>query len=48
MINDVSGGRFDPRMIAWVKKNHKNYVLTHSRGVPETMSSLAQYEQPVE
>jgi dihydropteroate synthase len=37
MINDVSGGRFDPDIIEVASKFQVPYVSMHSRGTPETM-----------
>ncbi len=42
MINDVSGG--SPEMYALVAEQKAAYVLMHSRGTPQTMQSLTQYE----
>lgn len=47
MVNDVSGGRADPNMARVVRNAHCPWVLTHSRGVSETMNSLACYDDVV-
>lgn len=47
MINDVSGGEMDPHMWETVAKLGVPYILMHMRGTPETMNSLAQYENLV-
>ena len=39
MVNDISGGQFDPQMIPTVDSHHIPYVLMHTRGVPDTMQS---------
>lgn len=33
MINDISGGRFDPEIIEVAKKSNALFVVTHSKGV---------------
>jgi dihydropteroate synthase len=38
VVNDVSGGRFDPTMLATVGELHVPYVVMHSRGTPQTMT----------
>lgn len=43
LINDVSGGELDPRMMETVAGLNVPYILMHMRGTPETMSSLATY-----
>lgn len=43
LINDVSGGEMDPRMMDTVAELGVPYILMHMRGTPETMSSLATY-----
>lgn len=37
IINDISGGLFDPDMLPYIGKNHIPYVLMHCVGTPETM-----------
>ena len=37
IINDVSGSRYDERILEIVKKYNIPYILTHSRGDPTTM-----------
>lgn len=37
IINDISGGLFDPDMMPYIGKNHIPYVLMHCVGTPETM-----------
>lgn len=37
LINDISGGLFDPSMLPYIGKNHIPYVLMHCVGTPETM-----------
>ena len=40
-VNDVSGGRHDPAMLATVAALDVPYVLMHMRGTPQTMQSPA-------
>ncbi|MCM1522473.1 MAG: dihydropteroate synthase [Muribaculaceae bacterium] len=44
MINDVTGGDYDPEMFSTVADLHAPYILTHSRGDSVTMQSLTDYE----
>lgn len=44
MINDISGGTFDDKMYDLVAKHHVPYILMHMKGTPQTMNSMAQYE----
>jgi len=44
IINDVSGLRFDPEMLATVRDFDVPTCLMHSRGTPEVMASLTQYD----
>ncbi len=37
IINDISGGLFDPNMLPYIGQNHIPYVLMHCVGTPETM-----------
>ncbi len=43
LVNDVSGGAFDPAMLPLCARSGCGLVLMHSRGTPETMASLASY-----
>lgn len=47
IINDISGGSLDPDMFATVADLKVPYILTHMRGTPASMSSLAQYDDVV-
>ena len=48
LINDVSGGTLDPNMFATVASLPSvPYVLMHLRGTPQTMQSLAIYDNVV-
>lgn len=44
MVNDITGGVFDKKMYDLVAKHHVPYILMHMKGTPQTMKSLAQYE----
>ena len=37
IINDISGGIFDPEMLHYIGQNHIPYILMHCVGTPETM-----------
>ncbi|GAB4035825.1 dihydropteroate synthase [Spirosoma jeollabukense] len=43
IINDVAGGTLDPAMFQTVVALDVPYILTHMRGTPQTMQSLAKY-----
>ncbi|WP_127132031.1 dihydropteroate synthase [Georgenia sp. SYP-B2076] len=47
LVNDVSGGLADPAMAATVARTGAVYILGHWRGTPETMNSLAVYDDVV-
>ena len=47
MVNDVSGGLFDPSMLAVVAELGVAYCCMHARGLPESMAGLAQYDDVV-
>lgn len=44
LINDVTGGEGDPRMMEVVASLGVPYVLMHMRGTPQTMNSLTHYD----
>ena len=37
IINDISGGLFDKKMLSYIGQNHIPYVMMHCVGTPETM-----------
>ena len=41
LINDISGGLFDKKMLTYIGKNHIPYVMMHCVGTPETMHQYA-------
>lgn len=47
MINDVSGGDLDEKMFETVVSLNVPYVLMHSRGTPQTMMQLTDYQDIV-
>lgn len=44
MINDISGGTFDPEMIPIIGKWQVPYCLMHTTAKPDTMQQNTQYE----
>ncbi|WP_082815353.1 dihydropteroate synthase [Pontibacter akesuensis] len=47
IINDISGGTLDEAMFETVARLQVPYVLMHMRGTPQTMTSLANYNDVV-
>jgi dihydropteroate synthase len=47
MVNDISGGRFDPEMLSTVGGLKVPYVCMHMKGTPATMNREAVYEDVV-
>lgn len=47
MVNDVSGGLLDATMFETVASLNVPYVLMHSRGTPETMQKMTDYDNVV-
>ncbi|KAG7365770.1 dihydropteroate synthase [Nitzschia inconspicua] len=45
IINDVSGGTFDPDMLSTMAELQVPVVLMHMRGTPETMQSMTKYDE---
>ena len=43
IINDISGGTLDARMLKVVAENNAYYICQHMRGNPKTMDSLCDY-----
>ena len=48
MINDISGGQFDPKMMQTVGKNNAPYVLMHLLGTPKDMQKNPKYDNVVQ
>jgi len=44
MINDTSGGMFDQNMLPTVAKLNRPYVLMHTKGTPQNMQQMTDYE----
>jgi dihydropteroate synthase len=44
MINDISAGNLDEAMFAVIAKHNVPYIMMHMRGTPQTMQSLANYD----
>ena len=47
MVNDVSGGAFDPSMFGVVAELGIAYCCMHARGLPDSMAAMARYENVV-
>jgi dihydropteroate synthase len=47
IINDVSSGSVDEKMMETVAKYNVPYVMMHRRGTPETMQTMTNYENIV-
>jgi dihydropteroate synthase len=43
IVNDVSGGKFDPQMLSTVGRMDVPYILMHMRGTPTTMQQMTDY-----
>jgi dihydropteroate synthase len=48
IINDVSGGQWDPELWSVVLHYRAGYVLTHSKGMPKNMYAEAEYTDVTE
>ncbi len=44
MINDISAGDDDPKMLSTLAALQVPYIMMHKRGSPQTMQQLTQYE----
>lgn len=44
IVNDISGGTFDPDMFSVVAQKQVPIILMHMRGTPQTMQKLTDYE----
>ena len=47
IINDISAGSVDKKMMETVAKYNVPYIMMHKRGTPETMQSMAHYDNIV-
>lgn len=43
IVNDISGGTLDNKMISFVDKNHIPYVMMHMQGTPQNMQQNPHY-----
>lgn len=46
-VNDISAGRFDPKMVSLVARRRCKIILMHSRKTPRTMQQAPQYDDVV-
>lgn len=44
LINDISAGNLDEKMMEVVASNNVPYIMMHLRGTPQTMQSQTNYE----
>lgn len=44
IVNDISGGDMDPLMYSVVAELNVPYIMMHTRGTPQTMQSMAKYD----
>ena len=44
LINDISAGSLDEKMLEVIAKYNVPYIMMHMRGTPQTMQSLTNYE----
>ena len=47
MINDISAGNLDDKMLETIAKYNVPYIMMHMRGTPETMQKMTSYEDIV-
>lgn len=47
IINDISAGNLDDKMLETIAKYNVPYIMMHMRGTPQTMQSLTDYENIV-
>jgi dihydropteroate synthase len=47
IINDISAGRFDPRMLPLIARSGAGLILMHMKGTPRTMQIAPYYEDVV-
>ncbi|MFV0346446.1 MAG: dihydropteroate synthase [Bacteroidales bacterium] len=47
IVNDISGGDFDPNMFKVIAKLNLPYVINHTSGTPETMQNNTNYKDVV-
>lgn len=44
LVNDISAGRLDPLMLKMIANYKVPFVMMHMKGTPQTMSTLAHYD----
>lgn len=47
LVNDVSGGKYDPQMLSTVGCLSVPYIMMHMRGTPKTMQQMTDYTDVV-
>jgi len=47
LVNDVSGGKYDPQMLSTVGGMGVPYIMMHMRGTPQTMQQMTDYTDVV-
>jgi dihydropteroate synthase len=47
LVNDVSGGKYDPQMLSTVGCMGVPYIMMHMRGTPKTMQQMTDYTDVV-
>ncbi|HSD08302.1 dihydropteroate synthase [Flavobacterium sp.] len=47
IINDISAGKLDDKMLQTIAKYQIPYIMMHMKGTPQTMQTLAQYDDMV-
>ncbi|MCF7796816.1 MAG: dihydropteroate synthase [Lentisphaeria bacterium] len=47
IVNDISGGRFDDKMLPFVAETGVGYVMMHIQGTPETMQQNPVYDDVI-
>ncbi|RVT73400.1 dihydropteroate synthase [Flavobacterium sufflavum] len=47
IINDISAGNLDDKMLEVIAKYQVPYIMMHMRGTPETMQTMTEYEDVV-
>lgn len=48
IINDVSSGDYDEKMIDFIKKYNKIYIITHSSSTPDDMQNKTKYKNLID
>ena len=48
IVNDISGGDFDPQMLSTVAELGVPVILMHMRGTPESMQKMTEYDDVVQ